>query len=95
MPLLWLSPTEQATALTDAKLSGSNLPASVNAAFLCPVYMHSSMFGGRYSGGDVDDCLFSVLLPCGSFADEHWVTRSVCLLLTADPDLLIGMQLMK
>lgn len=56
--------------------------------YVCPAYLHTTSFGGN-RGGDVDDCLFDLLLPPGEYSPEHWVTRNVVVLVCADPGQLV------
>eukprot|EP00798_Chlamydomonas_sp_ICE-L_P018914 gene18912-25473_t len=76
----------------DAPLRGSWSESSdaSSGLYVCPVYKQGYSFGMRYS--DVEDCLFTVLLPCGKHNAEHWAMRNVVMLACANTDELLSMQ---
>ncbi|MEW5300897.1 MAG: hypothetical protein WDW36_003791 [Sanguina aurantia] len=89
LPLLWLRATSDFGSLPESHLTGSQPPCAVNGRYLCPIYKYQAVFGSKHTLGDDDDCLLCIALPCGQHSAAHWVTRSVAMLVTPDPSLLV------
>ncbi|GIL62708.1 hypothetical protein Vafri_16877, partial [Volvox africanus] len=91
MPLLWLRATAAPAVPQLARalaLPGATVPIRINDSYLCPVFKFVAGFGGRNTNllqGDADDCLTTVLLPCGTRKPEYWAAHNVVVVAVPDP----------
>ncbi|EFJ51362.1 dynein heavy chain [Volvox carteri f. nagariensis] len=91
MPLLWLRATASPAVPQLARalaLPGATVPTRINDSYVCPVFKFVAGFGGRNTNllqGDAEDCLTTVLLPCGSRKAEYWAAHHVVVAAVPDP----------
>ncbi|GLC47373.1 hypothetical protein PLESTM_002066000, partial [Pleodorina starrii] len=95
MPLLWLRATTNPAVPQLARalaLPGATVPTRINDSYVCPVFKFVAGFGGRNTNllqGDADDCLTTVLLPCGGRKAEYWAAHNVVVVAVPDPTVML------
>ncbi|KXZ48874.1 hypothetical protein GPECTOR_25g459 [Gonium pectorale] len=94
LPLLWLRATTSPAVPQLARalaLPGATLPVRLLDSYVCPIFKYVAGFGARNPLllADADDCLTSVLLPCGAKRPEVWAAQQVGILAVPDPAALL------
>lgn len=88
LPLVWLRATSSPSVPALARalaLPGAVLPVRARDAYVCPVFKYVACFGAKHNLADDDDCLATLLMPCGNRAAEYWATHNVGAVAMADP----------